>query len=95
MNYKKAEKILPDELIAAIQNYVDGECIYIPRRNECKKNWGENTNIRQELEHRNNLIYEDYRNGIDTKSLAIKHCLSLKSIQRIVLIKKKNKIKPV
>lgn len=89
MNYTKAETILPDELIAAIQKYVDGECIYIPRKIECKKNWGENTNIRQELANRNTQIYEEYRNGINTMSLANKHCLSQKSIQRIVLNEKK------
>ncbi len=89
MNYKKASNVLPEELIAAIQKYVDGECIYIPRKTELKKNWGENTNIRNELSERNSQIYEDYTNGVDTKSLADKYCLSQKSIQRIVLIEKK------
>jgi len=32
MSYKKAEHILPLEIIELIQNYVDGECIYIPRK---------------------------------------------------------------
>ena len=31
MSYKKAAQILPDELIRQIQQYVDGEAIYIPR----------------------------------------------------------------
>jgi hypothetical protein len=30
MGYRKAEQILPNEIIELIQNYVDGECIYIP-----------------------------------------------------------------
>lgn len=40
MSYKKANNLLPAELIALIQNYVDGEYIYIPRRQDSKKSWG-------------------------------------------------------
>lgn len=89
MNYKKANKILPEELIAAIQKYIDGEYIYIPRKTELKKSWGENTNIRSELSERNSKIYSEYTKGVDTKRLADKYCLSQKSIQRIVLVEKK------
>ena len=32
MSYRKAEEILPRELIEVIQQYVDGENIYIPRK---------------------------------------------------------------
>jgi Mor family transcriptional regulator len=91
MNYQKAKQVLPEELIIAIQEYIDGECIYIPRKTESKKNWGENTNIRHELDVRNAQIYMEYQNGLNTNNLADKYCLSIKSIQRIVLMEK-NKI---
>lgn len=91
MQYKKAKQVLPEELIIAIQKYVDGECIYIPRKTELKKNWGENTNIRNELAIRNTQIYDEYVQGVDTRNLADKYCLSQKSIQRIVLTEKKSK----
>ena len=32
MGYMKAEEILPIEIIELIQQYVDGENIYIPRK---------------------------------------------------------------
>ena len=32
MSYIKAENVLPQELIEAIQQYVDGKLIYIPRK---------------------------------------------------------------
>ena len=32
MSYKKAADVLPEELIDLIQNYVDGEYLYIPRK---------------------------------------------------------------
>lgn len=41
MSYRKAEEILPRELIEVIQQYVDGENIYIPRKLEHRKGWGE------------------------------------------------------
>ena len=32
MGYIKAENVLPDEIIELIQNYIDGEYLYIPRK---------------------------------------------------------------
>ena len=69
----------------------DGEYIYIPRKENNKKSWGENTNSRKEIHMRNSKIYEDYKRGIKVKDLAEKYFLSDKSIQRIVL-QKKNEI---
>jgi len=39
MGYKKAEEILPMETIKLIQKYVDGENIYIPRKEEQRMEW--------------------------------------------------------
>ena len=41
MGYKKATKVLPQHLLRAIQEYVDGEYLYIPRKEENRKHWGE------------------------------------------------------
>ncbi len=88
MGYRNAGEILPEEIIALIQQYVDGENIYIPRRSENRLKWGSQTRITQELSHRNKLIYADYSRGMTTSELADKYCLSHKSIQRIVRIMK-------
>ena len=89
MSYQKAQNILPIELLDIIQRYVDGECIYIPRKSSNKKDWGANTTIREELEIRNRKIYKDYQHGYDLKYLSQKYYLSLKSVQRIVLQEKR------
>lgn len=89
MSYRSAEKVLPDELIELIQQYVDGDYLYIPRRQEKRKKWGENTRIRKQLEERNTSIYEDYLQGNSMGELAEKYFLSEKSIQRIVYQKRK------
>lgn len=84
MSYRKAEEILPMELIELIQQYVDGENIYIPRKSGKRQKWGCNTRTKQILLVRNEQIYADYRRGMKTSQLACKYYLSEKSIQRIV-----------
>ncbi len=91
MSYKKAVSILPVELIELIQSYVDGEYIYIPRKEENKKTWGSNTAIKDELLSRNKSIFRDFADGVSMEELADKYFLSLKSIQRIILQEKRNK----
>ncbi|QUG40646.1 hypothetical protein KD050_15260 [Psychrobacillus sp. INOP01] len=91
MSYKKAKNILPAELVQLIQKYVDGEYIYIPRREENKKSWGSSTATRRELELRNSNIYYDHLSGIDMVTLGEKYFLSSKSIQRIILIEKRKR----
>ena len=84
MGYRKAEEVLPMEIIELIQNYVDGENIYIPRKSNQRKEWGSKTFIRQELKDRNLQILTDFENGYKIDDLASKYFLSNKSIQRIL-----------
>ena len=42
MRYQKANEILPVELVELIQDYIDGEYVYIPRKQENKKGLGGN-----------------------------------------------------
>lgn len=89
MSYKKAEEILPLEIIQLIQQYVDGETIYIPRKDNERQEWGKNTETRRELANRNEQIFKDFKNGERISRLADKYFLSEKSIQRIVYKMKK------
>lgn len=89
MGYIKAEEILPEEVIELIQQYVDGKNIYIPRKEENRQEWGTATKTRQELQKRNQKIYEQYNAGISILKLSEEYFLSEKSIQRIVRSMKK------
>ena len=89
MSYRSAEQILPAEIIELIQQYVDGENIYIPRKTENRKKWGEETRIQQELDIRNQKIFREYLAGVKISELAVRYFLSEKSIQRIVYQAKK------
>lgn len=84
MSYRKAEEILPQELIEVIQQYVDGENIYIPRKTKNRKSWGERTEARKELDARNNAICREHKEGISVPRLSQKYYLTEKSIQRII-----------
>ena len=88
MRYRKATEILPEELVEAIQKYMDGGYVYIPRKEENKKKWGEETSFRRELNTRNEEIYRRYLDGFGVKTLAEEYFLSEKSIQRIILSEK-------
>jgi len=91
MSYAKARDIFPNEILEIIQNYVEGEYIYIPKKEENRIAWGELTQSKEELLIRNTKIYEDYLAGISIKILSERYYLSPKSIQRITLQKKKIK----
>lgn len=84
MGYRKAEEILPMDIIELIQRYVDGENIYIPRKENQRKEWGNKTMIRQELKERNIQIFTDFQKGYKVQDLSSKYFLSEKSIQRIL-----------
>ena len=81
MSYANARDIFPDEILEIIQNYVDGEFIYIPKKEKNKIAWGELSNSKNELLKRNTSIYEDYLMGMCTQSLSEKYYLSPKTIQ--------------
>ena len=37
MSYIRAEEVLPKELLASVQQYVDGQMLYIPRKEKEKR----------------------------------------------------------
>ena len=63
MKYIKAIDVLPKEVIEIIQEYIDGEYLYIPRKRENHKSWGEKSGIKNSLKIRNNEIYRKYLQG--------------------------------
>lgn len=89
--YEKAEDIFPKEVLELIQKYVDGKCVYIPKKKNTRKKWGENTGINQELKLRNENIIKDYKNNLSKSKIAKKYFLSLKSIDRIIKTNNKDK----
>ncbi|WPC43715.1 CD3324 family protein [Clostridium sp. JS66] len=84
MKHLKAQDVLPEEIVKIIQKYVDGEYLYIPRKNENHKAWGEKSGIKSILKLRNREIYKKYINGATIDELTQEYYLSEKSIRRII-----------
>lgn len=84
MGYIKAYDVLPAEMIEQLQEYIEGEMMYVPKRNEHKKSWGETTDTRKYLDKRNLNIFKDYCEGMTVSQLAEKYFLVEKSIRRII-----------
>ena len=84
MKYEKAENILPHNIIELLQNYIDGGYIYIPRKDENKKSWGENTETKNYLKIRDNEIFNKYSSGLSVKILSQQYFLTEHSIRRII-----------
>lgn len=84
MSYIKATDVLPEEIIEIIQKYIDGEYIYVPRKESNRKSWGENTSSKKIILIRNLEIYKKYKAGAPIGHLSETYYLSPKSIQKII-----------
>jgi Mor family transcriptional regulator len=84
MKYIKAQDVLPEELVKLLQEYVNGEYLYVPCKDGEKKTWGEKSGARILLRKRNKEIYQKYREGKTAEELAVEYFLSEQSIRRIL-----------
>lgn len=84
MGYVQALEILPEELIEEIQQYVDGQVIYIPKVKSNRRKWGETTESKAYYRKRNSEIYNSYLNGVTISELSEQYFLTPKSIRRII-----------
>mgnify|MGYP001082161797 FL=1 len=84
MSYIRAEEILPGEILASVQQYVDGQMLYIPRKTEDKRSWGSATETREKLKSRNADMYAKFCDGVSVRELADEYFLTEKSVQRII-----------
>lgn len=84
MKYVKAHDVLPEEIIKILQEYIDGQYLYVPKKIDNHKSWGENSGIKDSLKMRNTEIYKKYINGVSINTLTEEYFLSEKSIRRII-----------
>lgn len=84
MKYSKAEFIFPEELLRIIQEYVQGELVYIPKPKEAHLKWGEKTRSKSMVSARNAEIKSLFRDGVSIRELADRYFLSCESIKKII-----------
>jgi len=83
LKYANARDELPPELFDEVQEYLGGQLIYVPKKEE-RACWGANSGTRRELEERNREILLQYEQGIRVPGLMERFCLSESSIRKIV-----------
>lgn len=84
MDYLNGKVIIPPELLEQLQEYVQGNLIYIPKKSEGRAGWGEKNGARTAIMGRNNSIVEAHKNGIGVPELAAMFFLSEDSIRKIL-----------
>lgn len=84
MSYKNGRDILPPSLLKQLQEYIQGEIVYIPKREQKRAGWGENNGARLLIERRNKEIYRKYTDGSKIRELIQAYHLSEDSIRKII-----------
>ena len=85
MGYKNGKDVLPLELLHELQKYIQGELVYIPRKENIRAGWGENNGTRTAIRERNEEIYKLYNKGARVKELVDRYHLSEDSIRKIIV----------
>lgn len=84
MKYINAKNVLPDCLIKELQEYTQGNYIYIPVKEGQHKDWGETTGNKLVIAKRNEKIISLYQNGSTVEELSEKYYLSIHAIRKIL-----------
>ena len=87
MKHSNANTVLPEKLLCEIQQYVQGELLYIPKLKNNYKKWGDITQSKIITSTRNDKIRSAFDGGYTIEELCETYCLSLASIKKIVYAK--------
>jgi len=82
--YLNAEDVLPPRLLRQVQEYVQGQELYIPKGSEERAGWGQRNGTKRRLELRNQEIRHRYAAGEHIHSLMDAYYLGYDSIRKIV-----------
>ncbi|MEK5641448.1 hypothetical protein BK138_10990 [Paenibacillus rhizosphaerae] len=84
MRYINASAVLPEELVEKLQEFVQGEYLYIPAIKNQHRSWGELSGARQEINKRNHEILKAYILGASVEELSESFHLSTYAIRKII-----------
>jgi len=87
MKHSNANAVLPEKLLFEIQQYVQGELLYIPKLKNNYKKWGDITQSKIITSIRNDNIRSAFVGGYTIEELCEKYSLSPASIKKIVYAK--------
>ena len=92
MKYKNDKNLLPKELLQKVQEYIQGDVIYIPKLKGEKMPWGAKNGARKAIYTRNKDIFNLYVNGYSIEEIVSIYNLSESSIRKIISKIKKETI---
>ncbi len=84
MKYINAKELLPEWLLHIVQDYTQGEVVYIPRKETSRSGWGQVNGTRQKYTERNTEIIHLFQKGASMEQLSEQFHLSEHSIKKIV-----------
>ncbi|MCQ4696650.1 CD3324 family protein [Paeniclostridium sordellii] len=84
LKYKNAKNLLPNELLEKVQEYIQGDVIYIPKLKGDKIPWGAKNGARKAIYTRNKDIFDLYINGYSIEEIINIYNLSESSIRKII-----------
>lgn len=82
--YRNAEKVLPAELLRQVQEYVQGEELYIPKSSSARLGWGEHNGTRKQLQERNQIMLQLRTKGCSIDGLCQRFHLGRDTVRRIL-----------
>ncbi|MEC0372719.1 CD3324 family protein [Paenibacillus chibensis] len=85
--YMNAETVVPKRLLDELQQYVQGDWIYIPAVKGSRKAWGERSGSRQALRRRNGDIRQRFAEGSSLEQLSSEYGLAYDTVKKIVYTK--------
>lgn len=84
MKYRNGKDILPQTLLEQLQEYVQGELVYIPRQESQRAGWGAVNGARLMIRARNMEICRLYEEGNTVGELMELYHLSEDSIRKVL-----------
>jgi Mor family transcriptional regulator len=84
VNYRNGKEFLPSQLLSQLQEFVEGELIYIPRKSEQRAGWGAVNGTRIKITERNQEIHELFLNGLSVRELSARYHLCEDSIRKVL-----------
>lgn len=83
MKYINAAEVLPTTLLAEIQQYINGDLLYIPK-GDSHKSWGEKSGSKKYYYARNLRIRELYCNGNSMDQISQEYGLAYETVRKII-----------
>ena len=91
MKYRSITKLLPSHLLQELQQYVQGETLYVPK--VVRKSWGEDTGAKTFFSKRNENIRKQFSLGENLEKLSEEYFISEDAVKKIVYKKGEAKMK--